>query len=386
MLKLLIVAGTRPEVIKMAPLVHAAERSTDGIEPVFCLTGQHTDLADSTAAHFGVQPDIRLDAMRAGQSLSELTARLLTQLDGAIEQSQPDVVAVQGDTTSVLAATLAAFYRRLPLVHVEAGLRTGDLNAPWPEEMNRRVTSVMTNLHCAATKAAASALLREGIHNEQIVVTGNPVIDALLWTVDQNRHRVPDSAANLPPQQKVVLVTCHRRENFGPRQRHILAALLELAKTNDDVQFVFPLHPNPSARKPAEEALSSRPNFTLLEALPYPDFVWWMNRAHFVMSDSGGVQEEAPAIGKPVIVLRESTERPEAVEAGASVLVGANRARIVAEATAMLHNAEHYAQHTLTSSPYGDGSAAEQIIREVVARFATADKSQLVLPAGAGRV
>ena len=364
--RVLFVVGTRPEAIKLAPVIAACRARPAEIKTVVCLSGQHREMIAPVVEYFGLAPDIELDAMRPEQTLAQLTARLLEQLDAALRQARPDCVVVQGDTTTVLAASLAAFYARLPVVHVEAGLRTGDLLSPWPEEMNRAVTSLLTRVHCAPTPRAADNLRAAGVPDSRIHITGNPVVDALLWTVARERKngaRWRDRYAMLG-ERRMVLITGHRRENFGEGFRQICEAIGTLAARHPDVEFVYPLHLNPQVQIPVRAALGERPNVRLLPPAAYPEFVWLMDRAALILTDSGGVQEEAPSLGKPVLVMRETTERPEGIEAGTAELVGTSPERIVARATALLA-APPRARSSSDSppiNPYGDGRAAERIV------------------------
>lgn len=365
-LRTLIVVGTRPEAIKLAPVVAACRARPAEIETVVCLSGQHRELIAPLVEYFQLAPDIELDVMRPNQGLALLTARLLEQLEATLRRVQPACVVVQGDTTTVLAASLAAFYARVPVVHVEAGLRTGDLTSPWPEEMNRRVVGLLARLHCAPTRRAAENLLAAGVPAGQVHVTGNPVVDALLWTVERERRhdaRWRDRFAMLG-ERPLVLVTGHRRENFGEGFRQICAALLELSRRHPNVEFVYPMHLNPNVHGPVRAALGDRPNVRLLPPAAYPEFVWLMDRAALILTDSGGVQEEAPSLGKPVLVMRDATERPEGIEAGTAELVGTSAERIVARASELLAKPARRSRQTSSAhptNPYGDGKSGERI-------------------------
>ncbi|MFT7643939.1 MAG: UDP-N-acetylglucosamine 2-epimerase (non-hydrolyzing) [Pirellulaceae bacterium] len=358
----LLVVGTRPEAIKMAPVIQACQ-SNSSIDPVVCFTGQHREMLAQVADYFEISPDIDLEVMRPNQSLSGLTCRCLEGLDRVIHQYSPTCVVAQGDTTTVLTASMSSFYHKLPFVHVEAGLRTGDIYSPWPEEYNRRVAGLSTAVHCAPTLRASQNLIREGVPQSQIEVTGNTVIDALLWTVDRERQndaqwRAKNSAFAAQP---MVLITGHRRENFGPKFESICRAIRRLAVKHSDHQFVYPVHLNPQVREPVYRLLGERKNIHLVEPASYPEFVWLMDNAKIILTDSGGVQEEAPSLRKPVLVLRDSTERPEAVEHGAVKLVGTDEDTIVESASELLSNAETYRRHQLDTNPYGDGKAAARI-------------------------
>lgn len=363
MRRLLFVVGTRPEAIKLAPLVHACRAQQ--LDTIVCLSGQHRQLLAGTLDSFGIFPDIDLEAMQAGQSLSALTARCLAGLDRVIDQRRPHAVVAQGDTSTAAAAAMAAFYRRLPLVHVEAGLRTGDMAAPWPEEFNRRLATLAATLHCAPTAWAADNLRREGVPEPSIHVTGNTAIDALLWTLARQQNEAQCSSARHPwlGQRRLVLVTGHRRENLGPGLVAVCQAVARLAAEFPDVAFAYPVHLNPLVGQTVHRLLAHRDNVILLPPLAYPEFVWMLARSTLILTDSGGVQEEAPSLGKPVLVMRDKTERPEAIEAGAAQLVGCDPVRIVAAATRLLTDPAAYTAMQIQRNPYGDGRAAERIAR-----------------------
>lgn len=360
--KPLLVIGTRPEAIKMAPVVRAC-LARDAMAPVVCFTGQHQEMLAQVADYFGMKADVNLDVMRPNQSLSGLTARCLEGLDRVVQEHGPTAIVAQGDTTSVLAAALTAFYHRLPLVHVEAGLRTHNLQAPWPEEFNRRVASIATTVHCAPTKRSADELRREHVPEGQIHITGNTVVDALLSTVERERENDAHWRQRHGglERERMVLITGHRRENFGSGMRDICQAIGALAERFAEVDFVYPVHLNPNVRGPVHEALGGLANVHLLPPASYPEFVWLMDRSTLILTDSGGVQEEAPSLGKPLLVMRDTTERPEAVDAGAARLVGASTARIVDEVALLLDDAQELARRRPTSNPYGDGQAARRI-------------------------
>jgi UDP-N-acetylglucosamine 2-epimerase (non-hydrolysing) len=354
----LCTVGTRPEAVKMAPVVLAL-RGEPWARVRVLATAQHRRMLDQVLDLFGIAPDVDLDLMRPDQELADLTARMLSALDRALETERPDVVLAQGDTTTVLATGLACFYRRIPFGHVEAGLRTGDLANPFPEEMNRAVASRLARFHFAPTAEARGNLLREGIPDGDIHVTGNTVIDALLLVA------AGDTPVGVPldPGRRLVLVTAHRRESFGAPLREAFGALRALADRNPDVQVLYPVHLNPNVSGPARELLDGHPRITLCAPLDYAPFVSAMKRAHLILTDSGGVQEEAPALGKPVLVLRDETERPEAVAEGVVRLVGTSAPRILAEAQRLLDDPAAYAAMARGVSPYGDGHAAERIVR-----------------------
>lgn len=346
------------------------------MDPVICLTGQHREMLAQVTDYFGIEPTLDLALMQPNQTLAELTARCLTGLDEALVRFQPDCVVAQGDTTTVMAAALAAFYRRCPFVHVEAGLRTHRLDSPWPEEMNRRIASLATTVHCAPTDRAAENLLREGTPPNQVHVTGNTVIDALLWTVE--RERRPDRPWSgrfaFLESRPMVLITGHRRENFGGGFERICAAIAELAEQFPAVCFVFPVHLNPNVREPVQRVLGALPNVHLMEPAPYPEFVWLMDRSTLILTDSGGVQEEAPSLGKPILVMRDTTERPEALDAGAVELVGTSREIIVARVARLLSDPVEYARRQIRTNPYGDGKAAPRIVNLLPSRSGPASK------------
>ena len=359
----LLVIGTRPEAIKMAPVVQACRLHESGVEPVVCFTGQHSEMLTQVADYFGIESDVDLKLMRPNQTLAGLTARALEGLDEALVRFQPDCVVAQGDTTSVMVASMAAFYRQLPFVHVEAGLRTGNIQSPWPEEFNRRVVGLTTALHCAPTKRAAQNLLAEGASPQLVKVVGNTVIDALLWTVSRERRRDAEWREKYAAlgERRMVLITGHRRENFGEKFEDICGAIKTLAQRFDDVAFVYPVHLNPNARAPVFRMLGDQRNVQLIDPAPYPEFVWLMDRSHLVLTDSGGVQEEAPSLKKPVLVMRDSTERQEAVDAGAARLVGTSQSAIVNAAHELLTDEHAYARCQAEANPYGDGWSAARI-------------------------
>ena len=364
------VFGTRPEAIKVAPIILAAQKRRD-IEVIACSTGQHREMLDQVTQHFGIRPDIELGLMQPGQTLTSLTSKCLTALGNAVEKYRPDCILGQGDTTSAMCAGMVAFYQRLPFIHVEAGLRTADINSPFPEELNRRVCSLVTALHCAPTQTAADNLLREGYSASDVIVTGNTVIDALNWTVEKERadgHRWIEKHPELA-NARLVLITAHRRENHGDGIRRLCKAIAELAGQFPTVQFVYPVHLNPNIQQPVKEILAGFGNVHLIAPAEYPEFVWLMDRATLILSDSGGVQEEAPSLGKPVLVTRDSTELPEALEVGATRLVGTDTQRVVSEVAELLVNKSAYAAMQVTKNPYGDGRAADRILQLASERF-----------------
>jgi UDP-N-acetylglucosamine 2-epimerase (non-hydrolysing) len=354
-IRITCVVGTRPEAIKMAPVIRRLKQEPWCECQVLC-TAQHRELLDQVLELFGIEPDADFGIMRPNQTLSGLTSRLIESFDAVLAGSRPDALLAQGDTTTAMAAALCSFYHRVPFGHVEAGLRTGNLYGPFPEEMNRLVAARVARWHFAPTQEAARNLVREAIDARQVHVTGNTVIDALLQVAAQCK----DPA--VPSGLRLVLVTAHRRENFGAPFRNVCRAIRHLAERRPDVQFLYPVHPNPNVRKVAHEVLGGHPRIRLVEPLDYQAFVAAMKQAHFIVTDSGGVQEEAPALGKPVLVLREETERPEAVAAGVVRLIGTDFERIVAECARLLDDSAHYASMAHGVSPYGDGRAAERIV------------------------
>ena len=363
--KVMVVFGTRPEAIKMAPVVKALQQ-TPGIESLVAVTAQHRQMLDQVLDLFGIAPDDDLDLMQANQGLPDLFGRMLTGMAAVIEQRAPDMVLVHGDTSTTLAASLAAFYARVPVGHVEAGLRTGNMLAPWPEEMNRRLTAPLATLHFAPTGRARDNLLAEGVPQESIHVTGNTVIDALL-DVSARIHENPDLQARLnagfpflDPSRRLVLVTGHRRENFGQGFEDICSALARIASSRE-VQLVYPVHLNPNVREPVNRMLGRLDNVHLIEPLDYLPFVHLMTRAYLIITDSGGIQEEAPSLGKPVLVMRHATERPEAVDAGTVKLVGTHPDTILSETLRLLDDPTAHAAMSKAHNPYGDGKAGERI-------------------------
>ncbi|PAT39475.1 UDP-N-acetylglucosamine 2-epimerase (non-hydrolyzing) [Vandammella animalimorsus] len=364
MKKILCVIGTRPEAIKMAPVILALKKEPWANVRVLA-TAQHRHMLDQVNAFFGIDPDIDLNIMRPNQALTTLTARLLLELDGVLQAEKPDAVLVQGDTTTVMTVALACFYHRIPIGHVEAGLRTWDMQNPFPEEANRVIAGKLARWHFAPTEGSRQNLLKEGVPDTDIVVTGNTVIDALLITASKEL----ELAVPLDSDKRLVLVTSHRRENFGEPLRNICRALRALAEKNPSVQFLYPVHPNPNVKDVAHEFLDGLPNFMLCEPLDYAPFIAAMKRAYIILTDSGGVQEEAPALGKPVLVLRDETERPEAVEQGVVKLVGPNFERIVSQAQSLLDDAAAYRAMARGVSPYGDGHAAERIVTTLREHF-----------------
>ncbi|WP_060507315.1 non-hydrolyzing UDP-N-acetylglucosamine 2-epimerase [Pseudomonas sp. NBRC 111124] len=370
----MMVFGTRPEAIKMAPLARVL-RTWPEVDLHICSTGQHREMLEQVLTAFGLSVDQDLKVMTQNQTLNGLARDLLDKLDQAYEQVKPDIVLVHGDTTTSFIASLAAFHRHIPIGHVEAGLRTGNLQQPWPEEANRRLTGVLADLHFTPTRDSDANLIREGVPPEHIEVTGNTVIDALLWMRDHLAERQWQPAADSPlsklrAEQRMVLITGHRRENFGPGFERICLALAQLAERYPDVQFVYPVHLNPQVQKAVYGVLSNRNNIHLVAPQDYQHFVWLMNRAQVILTDSGGVQEEAPALGKPVLVLRKVTERPAVLKGGTVKLVGTLTERIVEETSRLLDDPVAYARMARVYTPFGDGHASERIAERLTRWFA----------------
>ena len=369
MKKVSLIFGTRPEAIKLCPLVLELKKHPE-FEPHVCVTGQHRQMLDQVLGVFEVKPNVDLNLMQPNQELAQLTSRTITAVDAYLGDYKPDIVIVQGDTTTTFCATLTAFYRQIPVGHVEAGLRTWNKFFPFPEEINRVMTSRLADLHFAPTQWAMENLLKEGVSEDHIFVTGNTVIDALHIAVEKARRNPPE-IAGLPKQflngdtPPVTLITGHRRESFGEGFRNICQAILDLSQRFSDMAFVYPVHLNPNVRKPVSDILSGRSNIHLIEPLGYLSFVALMNRSRIVLTDSGGIQEEAPSLGKPVLVMRDTTERPEAVDAGTVKLVGTDRTTIIDNVTMLLTDDKTYNAMVNTVNPYGDGKAGQRIIAEL---------------------
>ena len=357
---ILVTFGTRPEAIKMAPVVAALRARPEDYRCVVCVTAQHREMLDQVLAVFGLEPDIDLDLMRPGQRLSALTARVLEAMTGVIEETEADRVLVHGDTTTAMSAALAAFHLEVPVAHVEAGLRSGRMDAPFPEEMNRVVIDTLAADLFAPTPGAAENLLAAGADPAQILITGNTAIDALLSLQARMQDLDVPVREQLGPVERLVLITAHRRESFGAPLRAVFSALQGVAEAHPDVTFVYPVHRNPQVMEPAQELLTA-PNLKLIDPVNYAELAWLLGRCEFVITDSGGIQEEAPTLGKPVLVLREVTERPEVVSAGAGLLVGTDEERIRAEATRLLTDADARAAMGTPRFLFGDGHAAERI-------------------------
>lgn len=359
-LKILSVFGTRPEAIKMAPVVKELEKYSDKVESVVCVTAQHREMLDQVLSLFGIEPQIDLNIMEPNQSLDTLTDKILTSLTDVIDEVKPDVILVQGDTTTTMLTSLAGFYKKIPIGHVEAGLRTYNRYSPFPEEINRRLISVLSTYNFAPTQTAVDALLAEGFKGDSIFLTGNTVVDALLMTVKKEY----ELDLGFPiVNNKLILVTAHRRENFGQPFRNICKAIKEIAINNSEVEIIYPVHLNPNVRKPVYEILSNQERIYLIEPLEYERFAHLMDRSYLVLTDSGGIQEEAPVLGKPVLVLRNETERPEAVEAGTVKVVGTDTGIIIKETERLLYDKDEYNKMSKSISPYGDGHAAERIVK-----------------------
>ena len=379
MRKVMLVFGTRPEAIKMAPLVKVFEQYSEDFETIVCVTGQHREMLDQVLRLFDITPDYDLNIMKQGQDLYDVTSRVLLGMRDVLREAQPDVVLVHGDTTTSTAAALAAFYQQVPVGHVEAGLRTHNIYSPWPEEMNRQITGRIATYNFSPTPLSRRNLLEEKVSEQSIIVTGNTVIDALYWVVDKIKSnetlseelKATLSAAGyntdrLNDQRKLVLITGHRRENFGDGFIHMCTAIRDLAQKYPDVDFVYPMHLNPNVRKPIHqvfgEDLSGLGNMFFIEPLEYLSFVYLMEKATLVLTDSGGIQEEAPGLGKPVLVMRDTTERPEALEAGTVKLVGTDYDKIMCEVSRLLDDVVYYDAMSQAVNPYGDGKACERIV------------------------
>lgn len=382
MKKIMLVFGTRPEAIKMAPLVKALQHQTDSFQTIVCVTGQHREMLDQVLSIFNIQPDYDLNIMKQGQDLYDITANVLIGMRTVLKEAQPDIVLVHGDTTTSTAAALAAFYQQIPVGHVEAGLRTHNIYSPWPEEMNRQITSRIATYHFAPTSLSRTNLLNENIPDEAITVTGNSVIDALYWVVNKIKtdtalqlqlqtelNKAGYNVSRLAEGKKLVLITGHRRENFGQGFINICTAIKDIAQKYPDTDFVYPMHLNPNVRKPIHEVfgadLTTLANVFFIEPLEYLAFVYLMEKSTIVLTDSGGIQEEAPGLGKPVLVMRDTTERPEALAAGTVKLVGTDYHKIIDNLSTLLDNEIAYNQMSKAINPYGDGLACKRIIAKL---------------------
>ncbi len=386
MQKILIVFGTRPEAIKMAPLVKEFQKNTDIFETKVCVTAQHREMLDQVLDLFEIVPDYDLDIMKPGQDLYDVASNVLLGLKPVLTDFKPDVVFVHGDTSTTFAASLAAFYQQIKVAHIEAGLRTGDIYSPWPEEANRQLTTQITAFHFAPTSTSRDNLLKENVSDKSIVVTGNTVIDALFLALEkiknssvleseiissinkllQGPYQLPITSHESPQNHKMILVTGHRRENHGQGFINICKAMKEIALTNPYIDIVYPVHLNPNVQKPVKELLSNVANIHLIEPLQYEQFIYMMDKSYFIITDSGGVQEEAPSLGKPVLVMRDTTERPEALYAGTVKLVGTNTELIIKEANTLLHDLEQYEAMAQASNPYGTGDACVKIVDSLI--------------------
>ncbi len=369
-LKVMTVFGTRPEAIKMCPLVLEMRKQPDEIEPLVAVTAQHREMLDQVLHLFGITPDYDLNIMSAGQTLYDVTEKALRGLQKVLEEAKPDLVLVHGDTTTTFAGALAAFYAQIPVGHVEAGLRTGNKYSPFPEEMNRKLTGALADYHFAPTATSKANLLRENVPEAKIVVTGNTVIDALKTTVKKD-YRFDDDALHevLDSGKRLILMTTHRRENLGEPMRHVYKALCEVLRTHPGVEAIFPVHKNPKVRQIVNEELGHLPQVHLIEPLDYEPFANLMARVDIVLTDSGGIQEEAPALGKPVLVLRDTTERPEAVSAGTVKLIGTAYEDVLRETNLLLDDAAHYRAMAEAVNPYGDGEACARIVNRILKEF-----------------
>ncbi|OYQ80598.1 UDP-N-acetylglucosamine 2-epimerase (non-hydrolyzing) [Ignatzschineria sp. F8392] len=374
-MKTLCVFGTRPEAIKMAP-VALALANDDRFEAKVCVTGQHREMLDQVLNLFEIIPDFDLDIMQPGQDLTDITTRILQGLKPILASFKPDIILVHGDTATTFAASLAAYYQQIPVAHVEAGLRTGNIYSPWPEEGNRKLTAALTDLHLAPTENSAQNLIKENISSENIIVTGNTIIDALLSVIEklENNPALQAKFQNqfpfLDKNKKLILVTGHRRESFGLGFENICEALVKIADNHQNTQIVYPMHLNPNVREPANRILGKTKNIHLIEPLDYLPFVYLMSQAYIILTDSGGIQEEAPSLGKPVLVMRNTTERPEAVEAGTVKLIGTSKESIIKEVSLLLTDIVAYNKMAFAHNPYGDGKASHLIV-EAISSFIT---------------
>lgn len=371
-LKNLIIFGTRPEAIKMAPLIHEFKKNSEKFETRVCITAQHREMLDQVLDFFNINPDYDLNLMRPNQNLFNLTSDIILNLKPVLEDFEPDFVYVHGDTTTTMAAALASFYHGSKVCHIEAGLRTYNLQSPFPEEMNRQVTTVLTNFNFAPTETSKNNLLNEGRDEKSICVTGNTVIDALFYGVEKvNAPNYTDTEIDylkkiIKNDKRLILVTGHRRENHGEGFIRICESLRQIAEQHHDVQIIYPVHLNPNVKKPVYELLSEIDNISLIAPLAYPAFIWLMEKAYLLITDSGGVQEEAPSLGKPVLVMRDTTERPEAVTAGTVILVGTDKEKIISETERLLNDKHAYHQMSKVINPYGDGKASERIVEFIM--------------------
>ena len=373
MKKVMLVFGTRPEAIKMAPLVKKFQENTD-FQTIVCVTAQHREMLDQVLDIFEIKPDYDLNIMKQGQDLYDITSRVMLGLRDVLNETNPDIVLVHGDTTTSMAAALAAFYKQIPVAHIEAGLRTNDIYSPWPEEMNRRMTGRITTYHFSPTELSRQNLLKENVDDKNIIITGNTVIVVFFWVfnkiknddklAERLKNNIKENGYDLDRQKKIVLITGHRRENFGDGFKNICCAIRDLSIKYPDVDFVYPMHLNPNVRKPISEIFDGQhlTNAFFIEPLDYLNFVFLMEKADIILTDSGGIQEEAPSLGKPVLVMRNNTERPEALDAGTVKLVGTDYDKIVDEVSKLLDNELCYNEMSQAINPYGDGLACERIV------------------------
>jgi UDP-N-acetylglucosamine 2-epimerase (non-hydrolysing) len=370
-MKILSVFGTRPEAIKMAPLVKELQ-NLPSVDSRVCVTAQHREMLDQVLELFQIVPEYDLNLMKHGQTLQSLSQRIIQNLSPILEEFKPDIVLVHGDTTTTFMASLCSFYHQIPVGHIEAGLRTGNMYSPWPEEGNRKLTGAIASLHYAPTKNSKKNLLDEGVKEQNILVTGNTIIDALLMITKRIENdkvlteRIKKTLPDLTEEKRIVLVTSHRRENFGEGMENICNAITELADSYPDVEFVFPVHLNPKVRQPVQKLLSGKDNIQLIEPLGYLPFVFLMSRSYIVLTDSGGIQEEAPSLGKPVLVMRDTTERPEAIQAGTVKLVGTSTLNITENVSKLINDPDEYQKMSFAHNPYGDGEASKRITRNLV--------------------
>jgi UDP-N-acetylglucosamine 2-epimerase (non-hydrolysing) len=377
MKKVLLVFGTRPEAIKMAPLVKGFQKDTINFETKVCVTAQHREMLDQVLDIFEIKPDYDLNLMKPGQDLYDITSNVMMGMKDVLSDFNPDIVLVHGDTTTTSATSLAAFYQKIKVGHVEAGLRTGDIYSPWPEEANRQITGILANYHFAPTITSKDNLLKENKKEENIIVTGNTVIDTLFLVLEKINNNETlknkiitniNSQYKLDEDKKLILVTGHRRENFGQGFINICKALKEIALKNPQVDIIYPVHLNPNVQKPVKELLSNIKNIYLINPLQYEEFIYLMDKSYLIITDSGGIQEEAPSLGKPVLVMRDTTERPEAIEAGTIKLVGTNPKTIISETQNLLDNKNDYKTMSKAHNPYGDGKACKKIVKHLKER------------------
>ena len=380
MKKILLVFGTRPEAIKMAPLVLAFQEHSQEIETKVCVSAQHREMLDQVLHIFDITPDFDLNIMKAGQDLYDITSNILLGMKEVLMEYQPDVVFVHGDTTTTIATALSAFYQKIPVAHVEAGLRTGDIYSPWPEEANRKLTSQITTYHFTPTYTSKENLLKENVDRDDIYITGNTVVDALFWVLDKIEKNeglkavlsdaIKSDFSAFGNEERLVLITGHRRESFGQGFLDICSAIKTLAEEHSDVNFVYPVHLNPNVQEPVRELLSGINNVYLIAPLDYEPFVYLMSKSYLILTDSGGIQEEAPSLGKPVLVMRDTTERPEAIISGTVNRVGTNPSTIVNEVNKLLKDTSLYMSMSQAHNPYGDGKACEKIVNTIKEKYA----------------